>query len=760
MGKSSLMVRTTRRLNAAGVATAIVDLTGIGVTQVDPWYIGLLTRIKLNLQLTVDVEAWWNARQEVGAPQRFIDFLHYIALTELAAPITIFVDEIDSTLALDFRDDFFAAIRAIYNARANDPLYNRLTFVLLGVATPADLIRDRVRTPFNIGGRIVLQEFSEADTQPLEQGLEASHPGWGAIILARIFYWTNGHPYLTQKLCLAAAQSSRAEWADGDVDELVEQSFFTREARKESNLRFVQDRIRSSPPDEQRRMLKLYRQLFHEKAIPDDDRSQIQNHLELSGLVGVERGKLCIRNRIYRHVFDLNWIRDTTPVNMQLRIASIAGLVTLALVAFIVYKLGNPVTQTAAQADVCIDNFGIGKTNIALAARRAALACLFDRPGYQERAWQLFYNEITPHDQKRLFLSTISEMPKDSQVDRQVVIIIQGVYVTLDNDTPDDLDLMDAMLSALNASQRSEATGLKRQIENWKMARAYAKQGRYAEAIDIYSLVINANTRNTAALYDRALARSKSGRYKEALADFSDMIVIAKTVSPTSTPTLTPTATLVGTNIATVSASADAITAIPPATASVSTVTATAIITSNPPIDVGTARFTSTTLIMQTIADTIRGDAGLLDYLRQPQNQTAATMELIKTLGLSGLIETAVQTPVPPTLIETNVLPPIATSPATDTPELPTITPTNTRTPNQYPSCFVIPSGGVTVRSSPDPQAPVVGSLSGGVVFTPSAKSTNNTSIVWVRASGGWVYAGTSGPRLVSCSGLDGVPVR
>jgi len=39
-------------------------------------------------------------------------------------------------LSLDFRDGFFAAIRAIYDARASDPVYNRLNFVLLGVATP------------------------------------------------------------------------------------------------------------------------------------------------------------------------------------------------------------------------------------------------------------------------------------------------------------------------------------------------------------------------------------------------------------------------------------------------------------------------------------------------------------------------------------------------------------------------------------------------------------------------------------------------
>ena len=65
--------------------------------------------------------------------------------------MVIFIDEIDSTLSLPFTDDFYAAIRYVYNARARAPEFQRLSFVLIGVATPSDLISDPKRTPFNIG---------------------------------------------------------------------------------------------------------------------------------------------------------------------------------------------------------------------------------------------------------------------------------------------------------------------------------------------------------------------------------------------------------------------------------------------------------------------------------------------------------------------------------------------------------------------------------------------------------------------------------
>jgi hypothetical protein len=119
MGKSSLMVRTACRLNQAGVRTAIIDLTKIGTDiQAEQWYLGLLTSLKSQLKLKMNLRQWWQQRSGTGPVQRFTDFLRDVALVEVKDPIVIFIDEIDTTFKLDFSDDFFAAIRALYNARA------------------------------------------------------------------------------------------------------------------------------------------------------------------------------------------------------------------------------------------------------------------------------------------------------------------------------------------------------------------------------------------------------------------------------------------------------------------------------------------------------------------------------------------------------------------------------------------------------------------------------------------------------------------
>jgi hypothetical protein len=69
----------------------------------------------------------------------------------VAGPVVIFQDEIDSTLKLAFTDDLFTAIRGMYNERTLVPAYERISFCLLGVATPNELIKDRRTTPYNVG---------------------------------------------------------------------------------------------------------------------------------------------------------------------------------------------------------------------------------------------------------------------------------------------------------------------------------------------------------------------------------------------------------------------------------------------------------------------------------------------------------------------------------------------------------------------------------------------------------------------------------
>src|SRR5713226_5245643 len=173
MGKSSLMGHTAARLRSEGVHVAILDFTAIGQNlSAEQWYDGLLGHIGRQLDLEDELEEFWFAHERLGPLQRWMQALREIVLARRPGRVVLFVDEIDAVKSLPFStDEFFAAIRECYNRRAQDPEFNRLTFCLLGVAAPSDLIRDTRTTPFNIGRRIELTDFTAAEAAPLARGL-------------------------------------------------------------------------------------------------------------------------------------------------------------------------------------------------------------------------------------------------------------------------------------------------------------------------------------------------------------------------------------------------------------------------------------------------------------------------------------------------------------------------------------------------------------------------------------------------------------
>jgi hypothetical protein len=529
MGKSSLMVRTAQRLRTEGARVAIIDLTSIGANSTavspDQWYLGLLSRLRSELRLSTNVQKWWQERSAFGIAQRFLDFLHDVVLTECFDNVVILIDEIDSTLNLNFRDDFFAAIRAIYNGRASDPSYSRLTFALFGVATPTDLIQDRERTPFNIGQRIDLREFTYTDATPLQDGLSIVFAVFSEPILQRILYWTSGHPYLTQKLCQAVMTRSVITWGNDGVDAVVQEVFFSEEGRKDPNLTFAHDRIVNSCEEEKRQMLRLYRRVRRGERVADDDRSAIQNRLELYGLVGVTQGMLQVRNRIYEPVFTLAWIDSVMPVNRQQRTAIWAVVIAMLLfISATTFLILQP-DPTCSELQTLFDN---NTTNSSI--RLSALAGLFrQEDSCRTIALELFYR-LEPQDQIALFVG-LSD-PQNEQA--QLVTVIDGVYRTLDTVPEHDLKLMDIWLNVLRNAGLNEDDTLVSSIHNWKVGRKFYLDSEYKRAASAFYKVTVQD--HPVISYDRALTFIAQENYEAALQNLGAIIEIADKLPAIPTP--------------------------------------------------------------------------------------------------------------------------------------------------------------------------------------------------------------------------------
>jgi WD40 repeat protein len=385
MGKSSLMVRTVARLRDEDVRVAVLDLTALGQNLgTEQWYYGLLGRLGEQLEMEGELDAFWSANPRLGPCQRWMKALRDVVLPALggattdnrrptaevadrsaqntassiggggvpatrAQSVVVFIDEIDVVRSLPFStDEFFAAIRECYNRRTDDPTFDRLTFCLLGVAAPTDLIRDTRMTPFNIGRRIELTDFSEEEARIFAVGLEVGDmgepgrpEGVARALLRRVLRWTGGHPYLTQRLCQAVAADASIEGPAG-VDRVCERLFLSHRAQEtDDNLIFVRERLLRSEND-LAALLQLYAQV-RRRRVAGDDGNALCSALKLAGIARLAEGKrhkakgarrvgvagsplfpfsfcllpptgtLRVRNRIYERVFDERWIAAQMP---------------------------------------------------------------------------------------------------------------------------------------------------------------------------------------------------------------------------------------------------------------------------------------------------------------------------------------------------------------------------------------------------------------------------------------------------------------
>jgi WD40 repeat protein len=401
MGKSSLMVQTAKKLREAGTKVAVLDLQRIGQNLTpEQWYDGLLIPLGREFGLADELDDYWNsadpAIEKMGPMHRWMTAIREVILRSVKSRIVIFVDEIDAVRGLPFStDEFFAGIRQMYNERTLDPELERITFCLLGVATPSDLIRNVNTTPFNIGHRVELSDFTEEEAQPLLAGLGRDE-AVGHRLLSRVLWWTGGHPYLTQRLCARVALDETVR-TGSDVDRVCTDTFLSSRAKeKDDNLLFVRERLLRSEVDR--------------ASIPDDETSTLVDVLRLAGIVTVSGHRLSVRNRIYARVFDKQWIRINMP-DAELRrqkrafyqgltVAATIALLVLGVIGYqyIALRKTNSVlsdriaivygvNSVQVQQDFDIGDFGAGTTLLDQMAQNAA-----DRDHHNAFSWKWLWS--------------------------------------------------------------------------------------------------------------------------------------------------------------------------------------------------------------------------------------------------------------------------------------------------------------------------------------------------------------------------------
>ncbi len=320
MGKSSLRIRTAEKLKSEGFACVSIDISQVGSEDItlDQWYCSFAHCLVDGFKIDFDLNNWWSTNSQISSVKRLNKFIESILLERIKGKIFIFIDEIDSMIRVKFSlDDFWGAIRSCYEARNNNPEYQRLNFAVMGVTTPSELIKDKKNTPFNTAVSIELDGFTLDGIQYLLKGLNHNIHNVNAFT-EEILEWTGGQPFLTQKI-LRLIQSSNLD----SLDNLSAIRNFIRGKvvnnweiqDNPSHLKTIQDRLTRGGNTIE--LLRLYQNICNKGEIIYDDKSSIYRELQLSGLV-VKKGEvLKIYNRTYKDVFNLQWVRK------QLRIKNV-----------------------------------------------------------------------------------------------------------------------------------------------------------------------------------------------------------------------------------------------------------------------------------------------------------------------------------------------------------------------------------------------------------------------------------------------------
>ncbi|MEA5470656.1 AAA-like domain-containing protein [Spirulina sp. 06S082] len=325
-GKSSLRVRTKSKLEQLNIKCGEIDLTGIIGQNSSPQqvYAGIVQELINNFSLDVNCATWWRDRREISPIQCFSEFIDKIILARHSEHFVIFIDEIDRLLNSPVSArDFLALIRYFYDKRTSYSSYKRLTFALLGVAAPSELMGNNLSTPFNIGRAIALNGLQLHEALPLATGLReiTNNP---QIVLKQILHWTGGQPFLTQKLCQLAI-ASPAYISEGKEEEFIAELVRSRilenwETQDDpQHLRTIRDRLLES--QNSTRILTVYRRILRRGAIAVD-KSTEQIELRLAGVAIEQQRELQVYNRIYVNIFNLHWLKTAIATPSLLQILS------------------------------------------------------------------------------------------------------------------------------------------------------------------------------------------------------------------------------------------------------------------------------------------------------------------------------------------------------------------------------------------------------------------------------------------------------
>ncbi|MSU62868.1 MAG: toll/interleukin-1 receptor domain-containing protein [Pedosphaera sp.] len=216
MGKTSLLGRAVQQAREAGASVVLTDFQKLQArhfASIKDFYIGLCDLIGTQLRTEPPAPERWEKSQNVN--RIFEEFWRHEVFGKKDRPVLWVCDEFDRLFTTSFGTEVCGLLRSWHNERALDSSGPwRFLTVAIAYATEAHLfINDLNQSPFNVGTRVTLNDFSRSETSELN-GLYRG-PLKNDAELDRFHRLLGGQPYLTQLgLRELAARNAGIQWIE------------------------------------------------------------------------------------------------------------------------------------------------------------------------------------------------------------------------------------------------------------------------------------------------------------------------------------------------------------------------------------------------------------------------------------------------------------------------------------------------------------------------------------------------------------------
>lgn len=300
MGKTNLLFNAKRTLESERRLFVYVDLSNIFDHERDCYRNIVDNIIEPNEDLFHSIESdIYTLREKNLPPHKEYSKSLRLIINQFIGDIVIILDEIDALRSADYSDNIFAQIRSNYFLRTNFPEFERLTYVLSGVIEPSELIRDRNKSPFNIGEKIYLDDFTKDEHNSF---IDKSRLKITENISDSIYDWANGNPRLTFDICSEVEDFliENIDITNKDLNKIIKNKYLT--AFDIAPIDHIRELVKSNKKIRDA-VLKI------QQSETNNISDEIKTKLYLDGIINSKFDEeTYIKNRIVKLSLSENWI--------------------------------------------------------------------------------------------------------------------------------------------------------------------------------------------------------------------------------------------------------------------------------------------------------------------------------------------------------------------------------------------------------------------------------------------------------------------